>query len=116
MTGEEQVPRGVWSGGIYFVALTYLGVTSWWRALVVGILVVVLIACSYGGRWVERGGFLLLVGTVLVWIGVVPPVQEWRNDLAWLGPPLHSAIVSVRQAAIQEESREAESPADRAPR
>ena len=86
-------------------------VTTWWNAIVysacfyllgVGIILslvifpVVLICThlNYGGRWVMRAGFGLLVLTVLVTIGLVPEPGKWRE--------LKDSAITSASAVLQE--------------
>jgi hypothetical protein len=76
---EELVP--FWNAAVYGACLYLLGFGLLKAALVMT-LVLVCVALNYGARWILRGGFALLVLTVLLWLGVLPPVDSWPDFAA----------------------------------
>jgi hypothetical protein len=78
ITREEFIPY--WNAGIYGICSYILGVALL-KCLVITILALLCVRLSYGSRWVLRGGVSILVLTVLVWIGIFPPTDQW-HDLA----------------------------------
>jgi|SRR5262249_7261797 len=92
-------------------------ITTWWNALVysgcfyllgagiiasLAIFPIVLVCThlNYGARWVLRGGFGLLVLTVLVTVGVMPETSKWRelkdSAIASATAILHEQIAARR--------------------
>ncbi len=69
-----------WNTLVYGVCLYLLGFGIW-KSLLIMPIVLVCVLLNYGGRWVLRGGFGLLVVTLLVMVGVLPPVSEWQDLL-----------------------------------
>jgi len=67
-----------WNMLVYGVCLYLLGFGIW-KSLLIMPIVLICVALNYGGRWVLRGGFALLVLTLLVTFGLLPPVPEWRE-------------------------------------
>lgn len=67
-----------WNAAVYGVCLYVLGV-GFLKALVITVLVLVCVALHYGARWTLRGGIVLLALTVAVWIGAVPPPDQWHD-------------------------------------
>lgn len=85
---QEIVP--IFNAIIYAVCLFMLGV-SLWKALIVALVASACVSLNYGARWVLRGGFVLLVVTMLVWLGVLPPPAEWREMVDWAAERITAA-------------------------
>jgi hypothetical protein len=84
-----------WNAAVYCVCLIVLGV-SVLKAVVITLLVLTCMALRYGARWVMRGGFALLALTVLVWIGALPPPEQWHEITAHaINWPAH-AVTAAR--------------------
>lgn len=75
----EFVP--VWNAIVYVVCLYMLGLGIW-KALLIMVIATICVSLNYGSRWVLRGGFALLVLTALVFLEILPPAAEWREQLA----------------------------------
>lgn len=67
--------------------LWYLG-ASWWKAPLVGLIAASLVNIGWGGRWIARTGFALVVIATTVWIGALPPPQEWIAIASSIAPKL----------------------------
>jgi hypothetical protein len=72
---SSRIARAAFNGVVYGGSLFGLGGS--WRGLLVGAVAFVLYLVGYGGRWVERGGFALVVIAMLVWLGAVPEPKYW---------------------------------------
>jgi hypothetical protein len=68
----------VWNGIVYFVSLHSLGVPIWKNIAVTAILFVST-KMRYGAQWVFRGGVLLMFVAIAVWLGALPPLQQWPD-------------------------------------
>lgn len=75
--------RPAWNGVVFFWLPLAFG-AGWVKALAVGFLVSLLCFVGYGNRWIERLGFLGIAAAILVWLGVLPPVNEWQNGATLL--------------------------------
>jgi hypothetical protein len=62
---------------VYLACLIFLGLAAS-KAAVVAAMVLLCDYLGYGSRWLWRGGFALLVLTLLVFIDVVPEPKAWR--------------------------------------
>jgi hypothetical protein len=51
------------------------------KSLLVGVVVAGCCFSNYGRRWLERGGFLLLIFTMLLFLGLPPPIDTWPASL-----------------------------------
>lgn len=69
---------------VYASSLYYLGVSPW-KAVVVGVVVLVATDLWYGRKWLLRIGFMLMIVGIAVWIGVLPEPQTWPAlaESAW---------------------------------
>lgn len=72
---SSRVARAAFNGIVYGASLFGLGAA--WRGLLVGAVAFILYLVGYGGRWIERGGFALVVIAMLVWLGAVPEPKYW---------------------------------------
>jgi hypothetical protein len=84
-----------WNAAIYCICLIVLGVGVL-KAIVVTLIVLACMALRYGARWVMRGGFALLALTVLVWIGALPPPDQWHEISAHVVNWPTQAVAAVR--------------------
>jgi hypothetical protein len=75
---SSKATRAFFNGIVYAACLFFLGAS--WRGLLVGAVAVILFLASYGGRWIERGGFALIAVAMLVWLGVIPPAHDWQTN------------------------------------
>jgi SAM-dependent methyltransferase len=83
-----------WNALVYGIGFYVLGAGILKSILIVPV-VLICVLLNYGGRWILRAGFGILVLTVLVITGALPPVDQWHDELknliAWseqhLGPP-----------------------------
>ena len=74
---SSRVARAAFNGIVYGASLFGLGAA--WRGLLVGAVAFILYLVGYGGRWIERGGFALVVIAMLVWLGAVPEPKYWST-------------------------------------
>jgi hypothetical protein len=78
-TEADRVIAKKWfNAAVYLVCLIFLGLAAW-KAAVVAAMVLICDYLGYGSRWLWRGGFALLVLTLLVFIDVVPEPAAWRQ-------------------------------------
>jgi hypothetical protein len=75
--------RPYWNAAVYAVCLYALGF-GLVKSSLVGILVLLCVLLRYGSRWVMRGGFAILVLTILVWLNILPPIGQWHDNAAHL--------------------------------
>ena len=80
ISAEEFVSEVVpfWNAVIYVVGLYMLGV-GFWKSVLIMIIASICVVLNYGGRWILRGGFGLIVLTTLVFIGALPPPENWLD-------------------------------------
>jgi membrane protein YdbS with pleckstrin-like domain len=72
---SSKAARAAFNGVVYAASLSYLGAA--WRGILVGAIAFILFMVGYGARWIERGGFALIVLAMLVWLGIVPEAKNW---------------------------------------
>jgi hypothetical protein len=89
---DELLPY--WNAAIYGFCLYFLGV-GLLKSSLIGLLALVCVMLGYGSRWVLRGGVVVLVLTILVWIGVLPPTDQWHDAAmvmtSWLNQKVFAA-------------------------
>ncbi len=66
-----------WNAAVYGTCLYVLGFGII-KPLIITVVVFVCMALHYGHRWITRGGFVMLALTVLLWLGVIRPPDQWR--------------------------------------
>ena len=67
----------IWNAAVYTGCLAFLGF-GWKHALGVGAVVFVCVRLRYGADLFLKSGLALLVVTLLVMFGVLPPVENWH--------------------------------------
>jgi hypothetical protein len=68
----------LWNALVVFGCLTYLTGSAWRAAMVAGV-VLLSSALGYGQRWLYRGGFALMLITIIDASGLLPPFDQWSN-------------------------------------
>jgi hypothetical protein len=74
----RRLRRPAWNALVYFCVSLAFGVGGV-KSLAIGLLAGLLSFVGYGNRWVERLGFAAIAVAVLVWLGALPPPNEWQN-------------------------------------
>ena len=80
----------VWTSIASFVSLLYL-THSFVKSAIIGLFVLISGMVGLGRRWVFRGGFLLAVLAIAVYVGLVPPRDEWGNQFK----AMHTFVVNI---------------------
>jgi hypothetical protein len=93
LSREEIVP--FWNAAIYGIGLYVLGFGLLKAALIMPV-VLVCVTLNYGARWVLRGGFGILVLTILLWLGALPPLDQWPDVAAHAANWLNQVALALR--------------------
>jgi hypothetical protein len=74
---ERQEALSFWAGLVSFAALLYL-TGSFWKAVAVGIFVLVSCLLGLGQRWSLRGSFAIAIVAIAVALGAPSP-DQWAQ-------------------------------------
>jgi hypothetical protein len=68
----------VWNGLLVFISVLFLigGIV---KAALIAIFVLVSCLLGFGQRWLLRGGFVVAVLAIAVWIGAIPHPDQWKD-------------------------------------
>jgi hypothetical protein len=80
----------VWTSIATFVSLLYL-THSFVKSAIIAFFVLISGMVGLGRRWVFRGGFLLSVVAIAVYIGLVPQRDDWASQLK----AAHSFVINI---------------------
>jgi hypothetical protein len=74
----------MWNGLVVFGSMLFL-TGSLFKSALIAAFVWASSALGYGQRWLLRGGFALAVLGIAVYLGVLPPPEQWSSRLrdAW---------------------------------
>ena len=78
--GERVIVLQGWNALVVFFSVLYL-TGGFIKAMVVAGFVLVSGLLGFGQRWLLRGGFLVSVFALAVYLGALPPPQEWPDHL-----------------------------------
>jgi hypothetical protein len=92
----------VWNGLLVFISVLFL-TGGIFKATLIAIFVLVSCLLGFGQRWLLRGGFVVAVLAILVWIGAIPHPDQWkdifRDVRASLGTNMVTPTVAAPDAA-----------------
>lgn len=70
----------VWCSVVMAISLGYLGI-PWWKAAVVGVVVLLCMVMSFGRKTFSRVSFIALLIAILAWLDWIPAMERWRAAL-----------------------------------
>jgi hypothetical protein len=68
----------VWNGLVTFVSLFFL-TGAFFKSALISIFVLVSSLLGYGQRWLFRGGFVIAVLAIAVFVGAIPHPDQWKD-------------------------------------
>jgi hypothetical protein len=68
----------VWNGLLVFISVLFL-TGGIFKAALIAIFVLVSCLLGFGQRWLLRGGFVVAVLAIAVWIGAIPHPDQWKD-------------------------------------
>jgi hypothetical protein len=76
---ERLLALSLWVGVVLFTAILYL-TGSYWKAILIGIFVLISCLLGFGRRWLLRGSFAVAIVAIAVALGAPSP-DQWSQLL-----------------------------------
>lgn len=69
----------------YFLSLLILGI-GFWKSVATALIVLIYCLCRYGRQTIMRGGVVLMMFALAIWLELLPPLARWKALLFSLFP------------------------------
>jgi len=76
---ERLLALSLWVGVVLFTAILYL-TGSYWKAILIGLFVLISCLLVFGRRWLLRGSFVVAIVAIAVALGAPSP-DQWSQLL-----------------------------------
>jgi len=76
---ERLLALSLWVGVVLFTAILYL-TGSYWKAILIGIFVLISCLLGFGRRWLLRGSFAVAIVAIAIALGAPSP-DQWSQLL-----------------------------------
>jgi len=76
---ERLLALSLWVGVVLFTAILYL-TGSYWKAILIGLFVLISCLLGFGRRWLLRGSFVVAIVAMAVALGAPSP-DQWSQLL-----------------------------------
>jgi hypothetical protein len=76
---ERLLALSLWVGVVLFTAILYL-TGSYWKAILIGVFVLISCLLGFGRRWLLRGSFAVAIVAIAVALGAPSP-DQWSQLL-----------------------------------
>jgi hypothetical protein len=76
---ERLLALSLWVGVVLFTAILYL-TGSYWKAILIGLFVLISCLLGFGRRWLLRGSFAVAIVAIAVALGAPSP-DQWSQLL-----------------------------------
>jgi hypothetical protein len=76
---ERLLALSLWVGVVLFTAILYL-TGSYWKAILIGLFVLISCLLGFGRRWLLRGSFVVAIVAIAVALGAPSP-DQWSQLL-----------------------------------
>jgi hypothetical protein len=76
---ERLLALSLWVGVVLFTAILYL-TGSYWKAILIGVFVLISCLLGFGRRWLLRGSFVIAIVAIAVALGAPSP-DQWSQLL-----------------------------------
>jgi len=76
---ERLLALSLWVGVVLFTAILYL-TGSYWKAILIGVFVLISCLLGFGRRWLLRGSFAVVIVAIAVALGAPSP-DQWSQLL-----------------------------------